>query len=57
LINMPMIYVTENTLKLIRKIMNKLENPKEKTDVPTRIVQADVIHAAVKDYAQKLNVE
>lgn len=54
---MPMIYVTENTLKLIRRIMNRLENPKEKTDVPTRIVQADIIHVAVKNYAKKLNLE
>jgi len=54
---MPMIYVTKETLDLISKIMDHLRNPEGKGEVPTRIVQADIIHAAIETYARKLKVK
>lgn len=55
--SMPMIYVTRETLDLISRIMERLRNPGGKTEVPTRIVQADIIHAAIEAYAKKLGVK
>ena len=54
---MPMIYATKETVDLISKIMERLRNPEGKTEVPTRIVQADIVHAAIETYAKKLRVK
>jgi len=54
---MPMIYVTKETADLISEIMERLRNPVGRTDVPTRIIQADIIHVAIETYARKLRVK
>jgi len=54
---MPMIYVTEETQDLISRIMERLRDPGGKTEVPTRIVRVDIIHAAIEAYARKLGVK
>ena len=50
---MPMIYVSKKTQDLIYKITKHFIKNKSG---PTRVVQADVIHAAIAEYAEKLGV-
>ena len=48
---MPMIYVSKKTVDLIDEIMNHfIENKKS----PARFVKADIVHAAIEEYAKKL---
>jgi len=47
----------ERTADLISKIMKALGNQRIEMDVPTRVARADVIHAAVETYANKLGVK
>jgi hypothetical protein len=50
---MPMMYVSKKTRDLIDKIRTHFIKNKSG---PTRVVQADVIHAAIVEYAKKLGV-
>ena len=54
---MPMIYVTKETADLISRIMKHLRNPGTRATIPTRIVQADIIRAAIETYAKNLGVK
>ena len=47
-----MIYVTEETEKLIELIIAALRE--EINNTPSRIVKADVVRAAISEYAKKL---
>lgn len=52
---MPMIYVTDETEKLIDTIVATLK--KGVNNMPSRIVKADVVHVAVSEYAKKLGMK
>ena len=51
---MPMTYVSEETARLIEKIVKFLQ---ENTDTPGRILKTDIVQAALKEYAKKLNLK
>jgi phosphatidate phosphatase APP1 len=50
---MPMVYVSEETARLIEKIAKFLQ---ENAHPPGRILKADVIQTALAEYAKKLNL-
>jgi len=49
-----MVYVSERTFQLIRKILEYL---RKNANTPGRILKTDVIHVALEEYAKKLKVE
>jgi len=49
-----MIYVSKEVLRLIEEIEEYL---KKNTKIPGRILRTDVIYAALREYAKKLNVQ
>jgi len=51
---MPMVYVTDETEKLIESIVATLR--KGMDNAPGRIMKADVVYAAVSEYAKKLGL-
>lgn len=52
--NVPMIYISKNTLKILKEIMEYLQ---KHTSPPSRILKADVIHAALEEYAKIIGVK
>ena len=52
---MPMIYVTDKTNGIIKKLIKELQ--KNTNNLPSRIVKADVIHVALVEYAKKLGLK
>jgi hypothetical protein len=51
---MPMIYVSEKTLRIIEQVVEHL---RKNVDSPGRIMKTDVIHVALKEYAKKLGLK
>ena len=51
---MPMVYVSERTLELIKRVFDYLC---KNTSAPSRVLKADVIHVAIDEYAQKLGLK
>jgi len=51
---MPMVYVSKRTLTLIDKV---LEYVQRNTSAPSRVLKADVLYAALQEYAKKLGLE
>jgi len=50
---MPMVYISKKSIKLLNELLGYL---RKNTSAPGRVLKADVIHAALEDYAQKLGV-
>lgn len=50
---LPMIYVSEKTVRLIEKM---IEHLRKNANTPGRILKTDVIHVALEDYAKKLGL-
>jgi hypothetical protein len=50
---MPMVYVSKKSLRLLNELLEYLQR---NTSTPGRVLKADVIHAALEDYAKKLGV-
>jgi len=48
-----MIYVSDKTLRLIQEIEEFL---RKNVNTPGRVLRTDVIHAALEEYAKKLNL-
>jgi len=51
---MPMVYVSKGTLRLLNDLLEYLQ---KNTNVPSRVLKADVIHAALEEYAKKLGLK
>lgn len=51
---MPMIYVSDKTLRLILEIEEFL---RKNVNTPGRVLRTDIIHAALEEYAKKLNLK
>jgi hypothetical protein len=51
---MPMVYVPNKSIELIEKIVKYLQ---KNTNLPSRVVKADVIHIALEEYAKKLGIK
>jgi len=49
-----MVYVSKRTLALIEKV---LEHVQKNTSAPSRVLKAEVIYAALQEYAKKLDLE
>ena len=51
---MPMVYVSRSTLRLLNELLEHLQ---KNTSVPSRVLKADVIHAALEEYAKKVRMK
>jgi len=51
---MPMVYISKRTLIMLDDILEYL---KENTEVPSRVLKADVIQVALEEYAKKLGLK
>jgi len=51
---MPMVYISKNTWKLLNDLLEHLQ---QNANVPSRVLKADVLHAALEEYAKKLGVK
>jgi len=49
-----MVYISQRSLRLLNDL---LENLQKNTSVPSRVLKADVIHAALEEYAKKVGVK
>jgi len=51
---MPMVYVSRNTQRLLNEILEHLQ---KNASAPSRVLKADLIHAALEEYAKKVRVK
>lgn len=51
---MPMVYISKDTLKILNAVVEHLQ---KNTGPPSRILKADVIHAALEEYAKIIGVK
>jgi hypothetical protein len=49
-----MVYVSQSTLRLLKDLLEHLQ---KNTSVPSRVLKADVIHAALEEYAKKVGMK
>lgn len=49
--HMPMVYISRETVKILNSVVEHLQ---KNTGPPSRILKADVIHTALKEYAKTI---
>lgn len=54
LMHMPMVYISKDTLKILNTVLEHLQ---KNTGPPSRILKADVIHAALEEYAKIMGIK
>jgi hypothetical protein len=51
---MPMVYISKDALKILNTIVEYLQ---KNTGPPSRILKADVIHAALEEYSKHIGAK
>ncbi|MEM3771450.1 MAG: hypothetical protein QXW80_03955 [Candidatus Micrarchaeia archaeon] len=54
MMRMPMVYISKDTLKILNAVVEYLQ---KNTGPPSRILKADVIHAALEEYAKIIGIK
>jgi hypothetical protein len=51
---MPMVYISKDTLKILNALVEHIQR---NTSPPSRVLKADVIHAALEEYAKTIGIK
>lgn len=51
---MPMVYISKDTLKILDAVVQHLQ---KNTSPPSRILKADVLQAALEEYAKNIGIK